>query len=68
MNIIVCEQSVHICCNEHDSSLDAFIDIFIGDENFPSLFKDIDDAEAFAQIITKLLDTIIQNGEDNESS
>lgn len=51
--------SVHILLPHRSSSLDAFIDIYIDDEDTnDSIFKDIEDARIFAEIIVKLLDSI----------
>lgn len=38
--------------------LDGFIDIYIDDEITPSPFRDIEDAEYFADMIIKLLEAI----------
>ena len=51
--------SVHILLPEYSSSLEAFIDIYIDDEyTNESIFKDIEDAKVFAEIIVKLLEAV----------
>lgn len=53
--------SVHILLPHCSSSLEAFIDIYIDDEDTDeSIFKDIEDAKVFAEIIVKLLDVVKQ--------
>ena len=54
-------RSVHILLPEYSSSLEAFIDIYVDDEDTDeSIFKTIDDARVFAEIIVKLLEAINQ--------
>ena len=57
-NMIKDNGSVSIC-KGCDNQLDAFIDIFTEDEETPSPFKTIEDAELFAKIIVKLLEVVI---------
>ena len=48
-------------CKDCDNQLDAFIDIFTEDDETPSLFKTIDDAMLFAEIIVNLFKVIMND-------
>jgi len=52
--------SVHILLPHCSSSLEAFIDIYVDDDEDinESIFKDIEDAKVFAEIIVKLLEAV----------
>ena len=51
--------SVHILLPHCSSSLEAFIDVYIDDEDTnDSIFKNIEDAKVFAEIIVKLLEAV----------
>ena len=53
--------SVHILLPEYSSSLEAFIDIYVDDEDTnESIFKNIEDARIFAEILVRLLEVIKQ--------
>lgn len=51
---------VSICmdCNSH---MESFIDIYTIDKSTPSLFKTIEDAELFAEVLVKLLKVILND-------
>lgn len=57
LRIIKDTDSVSICKGCDDSS-DAFIDIYTDDESTPSVFRTIDDAILFAEVIVKLLEVV----------
>ena len=65
MKIITDSSTVSIGMNGVDDTMDCFIDIYI-DGAIPSPFEKVSDAELFAEIILKLLNTIIE--EKHESS
>ena len=64
MRIINDGSTVSIGFDNTDEMIDCFLDIYV-DGGIPSPFKKITDAELFAEIIVKLLDTIL--GEDYEN-
>lgn len=55
--ISVEDDAVSICKGDCDF-LSGFIDIFVDEPDTPSPFKNIEDAELFAEIIVKLLKVI----------
>lgn len=50
--------SVHINLKPYVNPLDAFVDIYIDENDGTSPFKDIESAKLFAEIIVKLLNVI----------
>lgn len=50
---------VTICRDENCDFEHGFLDIYLDDEDAPSPFNNLEDAELFAKIIVKLLDVII---------
>lgn len=53
------DKLVSICIGDSDCSyLHSFLDIWVDDDLNPSPIKTIEDAEAFAEIIVKLLKVI----------
>ena len=65
MKIINDGSTVSIGFDNTDKMRDCFLDIYV-DGGIPSPFKNCNDAELFAKIIVKLLDTIL--GENYEGS
>ena len=57
-NISDLNNSVHINVKPYTGQLKAFIDIYVDEGDNSSPFKTVEDAELFAEIIVKLLDTI----------
>ena len=60
LNIIRDDYGASIC-KECDDTMKSFIDIYIENEDTPSLFKEIKDAELFAEIIVKLLRVMLND-------
>ena len=57
LELVVNSNGVSIC-KDCGSYINAFIDIYIDKKDTPSLFKTVDDAVLFAEIILKLLEAI----------
>lgn len=58
LRIIKDDEGVVSICKDCNNQLDSFIDIYTDDEETPSPFRTIKDAELFAEIIVKLLKVI----------
>ena len=58
LRIIKDSDGVVSICKDCNNQLESFIDIYTEDEDTPALFKTVDDAVLFAEIILKLLEVI----------
>ena len=58
--IVEDDEMVGICCKGRESVLDSFIDVYINDEISPSPFKTTKEAKMFAEIIVKLLESVMK--------
>ena len=56
--LLIEQDSVHILLPHCNSSLEAFIDIYVDDGTNDSIFENVEDAKLFAEIVIKLLEHI----------
>ena len=64
MKIMTNGNTASIGFNHVNGMMDCFIDIYV-DGDIPSPFKNMEDAELFAEIILKLLNTILEHKYEN---
>lgn len=58
-NIVEDSEMVSICINS-ESTLDGFIDIYVDEAPVSSIFKSKKEARMFAEILVKLLESVMK--------
>ena len=60
LKIVEDNMMVGICCSNGNGTLDSFIDLYVDDPFTPSLFKSKKEARMFAEILIKLIGSIME--------